>query len=837
MSITSVIFNQISKGRLKLLDKSRVTPEIFQANWFKKLISSGSETSFGKEHSFGQINSIGDYQRLVPLRDYDALEPYIERLRTGEDYVLWNKKVRWFAKSSGTSSSKSKFIPITAESLEQCHLEGMRTLLASYIDQTPNSQLFDGKALTLGGSATVDEKGNGNSQYGDLSAILLKNSPPWAELRRVPKKSIALIPDFEEKIEKICRCVSNQNITSFSGVPSWNLVLMNKILEYTGKGDLTQVWPNLELFMHGGINFEPYRESYKKIIPKPQMNYRENYNASEGYFGFQDDPADNSLLLLVNNGIFYEFIPTERLTEALEGSFTAFETIESVQTGVNYAIVLTTNGGLWRYLLGDCVMFTSLKPHKILIVGRTQLYINAFGEELMINNAERALAKTCSEAGVVVSNYTVAPLFMEGTQKGSHQWVVEFSQPPRNLEDFADLLDKNICLFNSDYEAKRSKNATMKRLTITPVTKGVFYQWMSERGKLGGQNKVPRLYSKRDYVEQLLAIEKGQGAIDLDRIFHLTSREQFASVSLEIFRYQAEHCEPYKRYLSLLNTDINKINSITDIPFFPIQFFKSETVISGTTPAQKIFTSSATTGMIPSSHHVADLSIYEKSFSKGFALQYGNPADYAILALLPSYLEREGSSLVYMTEGLMKQSGNPNNGYYLYNHKELYEVLCRLKAASQKTILIGVSFALLDFIANYKIDFPTLIVMETGGMKGRGEELTREELHRRLKYGFGVDQVHSEYGMAELLSQAYSKGNGLFCAPPWMGIIIRDLNNPFRVLPTGKRGGVNIVDLANINSCSFIETEDLGIKETEDGFKILGRIQTSELRGCNLLLD
>ncbi|MFA6335293.1 MAG: GH3 auxin-responsive promoter family protein [Bacteroidales bacterium] len=510
MSITSTIFRQISKGRLKLLEKSRVTPEPFQANWFKELITSGIETSFGKEHNFAGIKSVKDYQRQVPLRDYDAMEPYIERLRAGEDFVLWNDKVKWFAKSSGTSSSKSKFIPITDQSLKYCHFEGMQALLASYLDQTPDSQLFDGKALTLGGSARIDEMGSGHSQYGDLSAILLKNSPSWVELRRVPERSIALIPDFEEKVEKICRAVYNQDVTNFSGVPSWNLVLMNKILDYSGKDDLTQIWPNLELFMHGGINFEPYREIYKKIIPKSQMNYRENYNASEGYFGFQDDPADNSMLLLVNNGIFYEFIPMERLDDAMEGSYTSFETIESVKTGVNYAIVITTNGGLWRYLLGDCVMFASLRPHKIIISGRTQLFINAFGEEMMINNAEKALAKTCSETGVVVSNYTVAPLFMDGREKGSHQWVVEFSQPPKNFEDFADLLDRNICLFNSDYEAKRSNNATMKRLTLTTVANGVFYRWMSERGKLGGQNKVPRLFNKRDYIEQLLSIENSK---------------------------------------------------------------------------------------------------------------------------------------------------------------------------------------------------------------------------------------------------------------------------------------------------------------------------------------
>lgn len=508
MSITSTIFRRISRNRLNLLERSRVEPEAFQSKCFKELIEAGSETAFGKEHHFSSINSVEDFQLHVPLRDYDAMEPYIDRLRAGEDYVLWNERVKWFAKSSGTSSSKSKFIPITEQSLRNCHFEGMQALLATYLDQTPGSRLLDGKALTLGGSARIDEMGGGHSHYGDLSAILLKNTPRWVELRRVPERSIALMPNFEEKVEKICHAVYNQDVTNFSGVPSWNLVLINKILDFTGKDYLTDLWPNIELFMHGGINFDPYRETYKKIIPKPDMHYRENYNASEGYFGFQDDAADSSMLLLTTNGIFYEFIPMDKLDEALRGSFTSFDTIESAKTGVNYAIVLTTNGGLWRYLLGDCLMFTSLKPHKFIITGRTQLFINAFGEEMMINNAEKAMAKTCSETGVVVSNYTVAPLFMEGRGKGSHQWVIEFSKEPQDLEDFAGLLDKNICQFNSDYEAKRSNNATMVRLTLTPVSQGVFYKWMSERGKLGGQNKVPRLSGKRDYVEQLLAIEK-----------------------------------------------------------------------------------------------------------------------------------------------------------------------------------------------------------------------------------------------------------------------------------------------------------------------------------------
>jgi len=509
MSITTFLFRQISKGRLSVLDKTRVNPWEFQVDCFKELICAGCETAFGKEHDFSSIKDIQDYQKAVPVRNYDGFEPYIERLRCGEDYVLWNKKVKWFAKSSGTSSSKSKFIPITDESLDNCHYNGMQTLLASYIDSNPDSRLFDGKSLTLGGSATVDEMGNGNNIYGDLSAILLKNSPPWAEMKRVPERSIALMPDFEKKIDAMSKTIVNEDVTNFSGVPSWNLVLMNKILNYTGKNDLLEIWPNLELFMHGGINFEPYREIYRKLIPSSKMNYRENYNASEGYFGFQDDPSDQSMLLLVNNGIFYEFIPMDFLDNALNGTYNEFDTIESVKTGVTYAVVLTTNGGLWRYLIGDAIQFTSLKPHKFTITGRTQLFINAFGEELMINNAEKALAKTCAETGAEVANYTVAPLFMVNGGKGSHQWVIEFAKKPEDIEKFAGILDGNICLFNSDYEAKRANNATMVRLTITEVSKGTFYMWMGSRGKLGGQNKVPRLYNKRDYVEQLLVIDKG----------------------------------------------------------------------------------------------------------------------------------------------------------------------------------------------------------------------------------------------------------------------------------------------------------------------------------------
>ncbi len=505
MSVTSKIFRLLSSNILETLDQNRKDPERFQNNWFGNITSHGEKSSFGKEHGIHAGMSYESYAGRVPLRSYDMLESYIERVRRGEQDVLWDTPVAWFAKSSGTSSAKSKFIPVTSESLNTCHYAGMRKMLATYIRNTPSSGIFDGDALTLGGSVTPDELGSGTTKYGDLSAILLSNSPFWVELRRVPDKKTALIADFEEKVVHICRNAHKYNVTNFSGVPSWNLVLMKRILEFTGKTDLHEVWPNLELFMHGGINFEPYRREYRNII-SGNMNYMENYNASEGYFAFQDEPGDNSMLLLTDNGIFYEFIPLDKLEKAINGSFTSFETIGTIRTGINYALVITTNGGLWRYLIGDSIMFTSLKPHKFIITGRTQLYINAFGEELMIHNAEKALSEACRIHDASVSNYTVAPVFMADGNKGYHQWLIEFSAEPYNLAEFTETLDNELRKANSDYDAKRHNNTTMQMLQIVPVKKGVFYKWMLSRGKLGGQNKVPRLSNTRTYVTELLEI-------------------------------------------------------------------------------------------------------------------------------------------------------------------------------------------------------------------------------------------------------------------------------------------------------------------------------------------
>ncbi len=513
MSILSQIFLKLSYQRLKKIEESRNDPFISQLKQFYSLLESGKKTGFGKEHQFNSIETIEQYQQRVPLRDYEGFESYIRRVRSGEKFLLWDTPVKWFAKSSGTSSSKSKFIPVTKESLEHCHYSGMKKMLATYINQNPKSKLFNGNALTLGGSVTNDELGKGKTYCGDLSAILLKNSPFWAETRRVPNQKIALLPGFEQKVEIISKNAYKYNVSSFSGVPSWNLVMLQSILDYTGKKFVGEIWPNLELFMHGGINFEPYKAEFKKIIPHDNMHYMENYNASEGYFAFQDDFSDPSMLLLTENGVFYEFIPVGKLEQALSGSFTAFNTCDNVKTDTNYALVITTNGGLWRYLIGDTISFTSLKPHKFIITGRTQLFINAFGEELMIHNAEKALSMACEKHNVSVANYTVAPLFMSNNSKGSHQWLIEFSGNKPDKNQFKVALDTFLCEINSDYEAKRANNTTMSAPDMVFLKEGVFYSWLKTKGKLGGQNKVPRLYPSRLYADELIALNNGTESI------------------------------------------------------------------------------------------------------------------------------------------------------------------------------------------------------------------------------------------------------------------------------------------------------------------------------------
>ncbi|MFA7116247.1 MAG: GH3 auxin-responsive promoter family protein [Bacteroidales bacterium] len=501
---------------LKDLEKTSINPALSQEKTLKYLIEGGKDTFFGKEHHFDSINNYDDFRKFIPIRSYEELKPYIERLRKGENYILWNQKVKWFAKSSGTSS-KSKYIPITPDNLTKCHYHGFKQMLTYYLQQYPNSKILYGKALTLGGSIQIDELSPNNIFkpdifHGDLTAILLKNSPYYAELARVPSRKIAILTDFEKKVELIAKNYSKSNITNFSGVPSWNLIMLRKILEYNNAKTISEIWPNIELFMHGGINFEPYKTQFDEIIGNSQMHYLENYNASEGYFAYQNDPTDPGLQISLNNGIFYEFIPLNYLHEVSQNTSNEIVPLSQVKKDINYAMVISTNSGLWRYLIGDCVKFISTYPYKLVITGRTQLYINAFGEELMIGNAEQALSKACNITGYSIVDYTVAPIYMKNNNRGRHQWFIEFENNHKNqnidIEKFAEILDEVLCNINSDYEAKRKETKTMSCLSIISGKPGVFYKWMETSNKIGGQNKVPRLSNDRNLIEALLLLNK-----------------------------------------------------------------------------------------------------------------------------------------------------------------------------------------------------------------------------------------------------------------------------------------------------------------------------------------
>ncbi len=495
------IISWLNVKRLHQIELFKKYPADVQSDQFAKLIQLGEQTDWGRQYDYATIRSVKDFQERVPLQSYDSLKPYIEQVMNGRDNLLWPSEIRWFAKSSGTTSDKSKFIPVSNESLEECHFRGGKDALAIYTTMFPESRVLKGKALTLGGSHQINNYSN-QSYYGDLSAILIENLPFWATFIKTPSAEIALIPDFEEKMEKITRHTLRENVTSIAGVPSWNLVLLKHILDFTGKNNLLEVWPNLELFIHGGVSFAPYREQFRKIIPSPDMQYLETYNASEGFFGIQDDLSTGDMLLMLDYGIFYEFVPVDEL----DSPKPTVVTVENVELGKNYAMVISTNGGLWRYIIGDTVIFTSLKPHKIKISGRTRYYINVFGEEVILENAEGALMTACRHTGASVREYTAGPVFMTDTTQGAHEWVIEFETEPDDPERFADVLDKTLCSINSDYEAKRFRNITLDRPKLNMVPAGTFYKWFQSKGKLGGQNKMPRLSNERKYIEELLAI-------------------------------------------------------------------------------------------------------------------------------------------------------------------------------------------------------------------------------------------------------------------------------------------------------------------------------------------
>jgi hypothetical protein len=498
MPLLNSIISWVNVKRLHQIELFRKYPFDVQQEVFEKLVSQAAKTTWGVQYGFESIASIEDFQLRVPVSTYEDIKPYINRLRDGEQNVLWPSEIKWFAKSSGTTSDKSKFIPVSFEALEDCHFRGGKDVIAFYTREYPETGILKGKALTLGGSAQVNKFSN-QSYYGDLSAVIIENLPFWAQFIRTPAAEIALIPDFEEKLEKITRISIEENVTSIAGVPSWNLVLLKAILDFTGKNNILEVWPNLELFTHGGVSFAPYREQFRKLIPSEKMNYIETYNASEGFFGIQDDLKSDDMLLMLDLGVFYEFIPLDKLNDPNPPVFT----VRDVEIGVNYAILISTNGGLWRYMIGDTIVFTSLFPHKIKISGRTKYYINAFGEEVIEDNAEKALLAACDHTGAVIKEYTAGPVYMGDESKGAHEWMIEFDTAPKNMDKFTEVLDTSLCSINSDYEAKRFKNITLMKPKVVSLDPGTFYFWMQKRGKLGGQNKIPRLSNDRKYLDEL----------------------------------------------------------------------------------------------------------------------------------------------------------------------------------------------------------------------------------------------------------------------------------------------------------------------------------------------
>ena len=502
MRITS-LFSLYLKSRQRELEAYANNSAELQNEVLKYLISAASDTEYGRNHIFKNINTYSQFTDNVPVNNYDDLKGDIDRMRHGEKDILWRGQVKWFAKSSGTTNDKSKFIPVSRDGLKDIHYRGGTDSVALYLLNNPKSRMFDGKSLILGGSHASNYNLQ-DSLVGDLSAILIENINPMINIFRVPTKKTALLSDFEVKRDRIARETMNKNVTNLSGVPSWMMSVLVRVLELTGKSNISEVWPNLEVFFHGGIAFAPYRKQYEEIIPSSNMHYMETYNASEGFFGIQNDPDDSSLLLLIDYGVFYEFIPMEDLDKENP----TVVPLEGVEKNINYAMIISTSCGLWRYLIGDTVMFTSLKPYKFIITGRTKHFINAFGEELIIDNAEKGLLHACLTTGAEISNYTAAPVFMNKNGKCHHQWLVEFVKKPKDINEFATILDKRLQDINSDYEAKRFKDITLQKLEIIEAREGLFEDWLKSKGKLGGQHKIPRLSNTREFIDEMIAMNK-----------------------------------------------------------------------------------------------------------------------------------------------------------------------------------------------------------------------------------------------------------------------------------------------------------------------------------------
>ena len=519
MSITSIA-RRLFAPRWRELERHLNGAEELQRQVLSRLVNSAKDTEWGRYHHYGSMKTYEDFVRCCPLTSYEDLKGHIDRMRHGEQDVLWPGRVKWYAKSSGTTNDKSKFIPVSKEGLKRLHYKGGTDAVAIYLRNNPQSRMFDGKGLILGGSHQPNYNLPG-SLVGDLSAILIENINPVVNLVRVPKKETALLSDFELKRDRIAREAMHKNVTNLSGVPSWMLSVLNRVMELSGKTHLEEVWPNLEVFFHGGVALTPYREQYQQLITSPKMHYMETYNASEGFFGLQDDPADKSMLLMADYDVFYEFqelrvegselrdVSSDDQSKASQHSTLNTQPVVplwGVETGKNYAMIISTSCGLWRYMIGDTIQFTSTNPYKFIISGRTKSFINAFGEELIVDNAEKGLAYACQQTGAQVLEYTAAPVFMDKNAKCRHQWLIEFSVPPQDLQRFARLLDAHLQELNSDYEAKRYKDITLQHLEIIQARPGLFNDWLASKGKLGGQHKVPRLSNSREYIEELLKL-------------------------------------------------------------------------------------------------------------------------------------------------------------------------------------------------------------------------------------------------------------------------------------------------------------------------------------------
>ncbi|WP_296317168.1 GH3 auxin-responsive promoter family protein [Winogradskyella sp. UBA3174] len=500
--IVNSIASWFLKKRVHQIELFLKYPNEVQNELLFTLLKIAKDTETGKKYDFASIKSYKDFNERLPVVNYETIQPSIERSRNGEQNIYWPTPIKWFAKSSGTTNAKSKFIPVSTESLEDCHYAASKDLLCMYLNNNENSQLFTGKSLRLGGSKEL-YKENGTA-FGDLSAILIDNMPFWAEYSSTPSSKVSLMSEWETKMQAIVDETINENVTSLAGVPSWMLVLLNNVLDSTGKDSLFNIWPNLEVYFHGGVSFNPYIDQYRNILPKKQFKYYEIYNASEGFFAIQDQNYSGDLLLMLDYGIFYEFIPMDTYGKSDQKVIP----LSDVELNKNYAVIITTNAGLWRYKIGDTIRFVSISPHRIKVSGRTKHHINAFGEELIIENAEDALKKVCKRTSAEIVDYTAAPIFMSGKEKGTHEWIIEFKTPPRDMPYFEELFDNALKSLNSDYEAKRFNNITLNKPKIHSARPNLFYDWLKENDKLGGQHKVPRLSNSRDYIDELLRLNK-----------------------------------------------------------------------------------------------------------------------------------------------------------------------------------------------------------------------------------------------------------------------------------------------------------------------------------------